>query len=152
MLDEKDLQILQSLFEQSEARMTARIDESIAASEARMTARIDESIAASEARMTARIDESIAASEARMTARIDGSIAASEARMTDRIAASESRIMAYIESDILPRFDKLADGHDLLRETLAPISRVERLEEEVSTLRSAVRLLAADVSELKKAQ
>lgn len=83
----------------------------------------------------------VAASEARMSAKIDNSI-----------AASESKIMAYIESDILPRFDKLADGHDLLRETLAPISRVERLEEEVSTLRSAVRILSADVAELKKAQ
>lgn len=94
----------------------------------------------------------VAASEARMSAKIEDSIAASEARMSARIAASESKIMAYIESDVLPRFDKLADGHDLLRETLAPISRVERLEEEVSTLRSAVRMLSADVAELKKAQ
>ena len=98
-------------------------------------------VAASESRMSAKIEESIAASESRMSAKIEESI-----------AASESKIMAYIESDILPRFDKLADGHDLLREALAPISRVERLEEDVSTLRSAVRLLSADVSELRKAQ
>ena len=37
MLDEKDLQILRSLFEQSEARMSAKIEES----EARMSAKID---------------------------------------------------------------------------------------------------------------
>lgn len=94
----------------------------------------------------------VAASEARMSAKIEDSIAASEARMSAKIEASESKIMAYIESDVLPRFDKLADGHDLLRETLTPISRIERLEEKVSTLRSAVSILSADVTELKRAQ
>ncbi len=83
----------------------------------------------------------VAASETRMSAKIDESI-----------AASESRIMAYIESDILPRFDKLADGHKLLLETLAPKSRVEELEEEIAFLKPLVMSTLTDIDKLKKAQ
>ena len=119
-----------------EARWTTKIDDV----EARMTAKIDDV----EARMTAKIDDV----EARMTAKIDDV----EARMIDRIAASESKIMAYIESDVMPRFGILADGHMLLNETLAPKSRVEKLEEEVAFLKPLVLSTFADVEELKKAQ
>ena len=156
VLDNKDLEILQTMMTQivaaSESRMSAKIEESIAASESRMSAKIDESIAASESRMSARIDESIAASESRMSTKIDESIAASESRMMGQISASESRIMAYIESDILPRFDKLADGHKLLLETLAPKSRVEELEEEIAFLKPLVMSMLTDIDKLKKAQ
>ena len=72
--------------------------------------------------------------------------------MTQIVAASESRMMAYIESDILPRFDKLADGHKLLLETLAPKSRVEELEEEIAFLKPLVMSMLTDIDKLKKAQ
>lgn len=94
----------------------------------------------------------VAASESRMSAKIEESIAASESRMMGQISASESRIMAYIESDILPRFDKLADGHKLLLETLAPKSRVEELEEEIAFLKPLVMSMLTDIDKLKKAQ
>lgn len=126
VLDNKDLEILQTMMTQI--------------------------VAASESRMSAKIEESIAASESRMSARIDESIAASESRMMGQISASESRIMAYIESDILPRFDKLADGHKLLLETLAPKSRVEELEEEIAFLKPLVMSMLTDIDKLKKAQ
>ena len=141
VLDNKDLEILQTMMTQI-----------VAASESRMSAKIEESIAASESRMSAKIDESIAASESRMSTKIDESIAASESRMMGQISASESRIMAYIESDILPRFDKLADGHKLLLETLAPKSRVEELEEEIAFLKPLVMSTLTDIDKLKKAQ
>lgn len=126
VLDSKDLEILQTMMTQI--------------------------VAASETRMSAKIEESIAASESRMSAKIDESIAASESRMMGQISASESRIMAYIESDILPRFDKLADGHKLLLETLAPKSRVEELEEEIAFLKPLVMSMLTDIDKLKKAQ
>ncbi len=126
VLDSKDLEILQTMMTQI--------------------------VAASESRMSTKIDESIAASESRMSAKIDESIAASESRMMGQISASESRIMAYIESDILPRFDKLADGHKLLLETLAPKSRVEELEEEIAFLKPLVMSMLTDIDKLKKAQ
>ena len=102
--------------------------------------------------MTAKIDSSIAASEARMTDKIDSSIAASESRMTAEIKATESRIMGFIESAVMPKFDILADGHKLLNETLAPKSRVEELEEEISFLKPLVLSMLTDIDKLKKAQ
>lgn len=98
------------------------------------------------------IDTSIAASEERMTAKIDTSIAASEERMTAKIDASENRIMTYIETAVMPNFQLLAEGHQTLLETLAPKSRVDNLEDDVVFLKSVVKSLMQEVSELKKAQ
>lgn len=94
------------------------------------------------------IQRLIECSESRMMDRL----AASESKMMDRLAASESKVRAYIESDILPRFDKLADGHKLLTETLAPKSRVEELEEEIAFLKPLVMSMLTDIDKLKKAQ
>ena len=98
------------------------------------------------------VTAAIAASEERMTAKIDASIAASEERMTAKIAASENRIMAYIEAAVMPNFQLLAEGHQTLLETLAPKSRVDNLEDDVVFLKSVVKSLMQEVSELKKAQ
>ena len=133
MLEKQDLQAIQAIIDASEKRMSERIDTSIAASEKRMSERIDSSIAASEKRMSAKID-------------------ASEKRMTERIDASENRVMAYIENAVMPNFKLLAEGHQTLLETLAPKSRVDNLEEDVVFLKSIVKSLMQEVSELKKAQ
>ena len=109
---------------------------------------IDTSIAASEERMTAKIDAAVTASEERMTAKID----ATEERMTAKIDASENRIMAYIKTAVMPNFQLLAEGHQTLLETLAPKSRVDNLEDDVVFLKSVVKSLMQEVSELKKAQ
>ena len=98
------------------------------------------------------IDASITASEERMTAKIDASVTASEERMTAKITASENRIMAYIETAVMPNFQLLAEGHQTLLETLAPKNRVEALEDEVVFMKSVIKALAQDVAELKKAQ
>ena len=94
-------------------------------------------VSESEARMTAKMDEL----ETRMTARIE-----------ERVEDTRFMLMAYFESAIEPKFNMLAEGHKLLQETLAPVSRVEKLEEEVSTLRSVVMLQGAEISELKKSR
>lgn len=72
--------------------------------------------------------------------------------MTQIVAASESRMMAYIESNILPRFDKLTNGHEPLVEPLAPKNRIEKLEEEVALLKALVMSMLTDIDKLKKAQ
>ncbi len=140
MLEKQDLQAIKELIDTSisasEERMTAKIN----ASEERMTAKIE----ASEKRMTAKIE----ASEKRMTAKIN----ASEERMTAKISASENRIMVYIENAVMPNFKLLAEGHQTLLETLAPKSRVDNLEDDVVFLKSIVKTLMQEVSDLKKAQ
>ena len=68
------------------------------------------------------------------------------------VGASENHILAYIENNVIPNFQLLAEGHQTLLETLAPKSRVDNLEDDVIFLKSIVKSLMQEVSELKKAQ
>lgn len=68
------------------------------------------------------------------------------------IQESESRMMAYFESAILPKFNLLADGQAPILEKLVPRSRVDELEEEVKFLKSFVRQMNEDLQKLKKAR
>lgn len=62
-----------------------------------------------------------------------------------------SRLGAVVETDILPKFNLLADGQKTLLEALAPKSRVEALEEEVDLLKAVVRSMSREIEELKQA-
>ena len=75
-----------------------------------------------------------------------------EQTIDQRIGESENRMMAFFENAIDPKFNLLADGQKNLLETLTPVSRVEQLEDEVAFLKSAFRMLAESVNDLKKAQ
>ena len=75
-----------------------------------------------------------------------------ESVMDARIKESESRMIAYFEAAIMPKFDLLADGQKTLLETMAPKSRMEALEDEVAFLKQMLRTIASEVNELKKAQ
>ena len=68
------------------------------------------------------------------------------------VGRTESRLVAYIESAVMPKFDLLADGHKLLLDTMAPTSRVEELEDEVSFMKQVIKAMSRDIAELKKAQ
>ena len=68
------------------------------------------------------------------------------------VGRTESRLVAYIESAVMPKFDLLADGHKLLLDTMAPKSRVEELEDEVSFMKQVSQAMSRDIAELKKAQ
>ena len=52
----------------------------------------------------------------------------------------------------MKKLDLLIEGQQALLDTLAPKSRVEELEEEVSFLKSIVRLHSQRLAELEKAQ
>ena len=56
-----------------------------------------------------------------------------------------------LESDITPQLKALAEGHETLLQTLAPKSRVEELEEEVSFLKSVLRMHTEEIERLQKA-
>ena len=125
MLDEKDLQAIAKI-----------MDEKIASSEERITGKIMES----EERMTAKIMES----EERMTGRMDQKLA--EQRQ-DLIQCMN----VIIESDIMPKFNLLADGIKDIQEKLVPRSRVDDLEDEMKFLKLMCRQMAEDIAKLKKA-
>ncbi len=97
------------------------------------------------------VGKAVTASEERMTQRIT----ASEERMTQRIDASEERMNAklqlLIENYFDPKFRLLAEGHETLRQTLAPKDRVDALAEEVDFLKTVVASMHREINELKKA-
>ena len=63
-----------------------------------------------------------------------------------------TRVAITQENIVQPQLKLLAEGHESLLESLASQARVEKLEEEVDVLRTAVKGLARDVEELKRAR
>ena len=62
------------------------------------------------------------------------------------VGRTESRLVAYIESAVMPKFDLLADGHKLLLDTMAPKSRVEELEDDVSCMKQVIKAMSLDIA------
>ena len=63
-----------------------------------------------------------------------------------------AEIRLDIENRIDPQLAALAEGQKTILETLAPKSRVEALEDEVSMMKTVIRVLSQDIAEPKKAQ
>lgn len=70
----------------------------------------------------------------------------------DMLKQSAANTRVIIESSVMKKLDLLIEGQQALLDTLAPKSRVEELEEEVSFLKSIVRLHSQRLAELEKAQ
>ena len=69
----------------------------------------------------------------------------------DMLKQSAANTRVIIESSVMKKLDLLIEGQQALRETLAPKSRVEELEEEVSFLKSVVHLHSQRLAELESA-
>ena len=67
----------------------------------------------------------------------------------DMLKQSAANTRVIIESSVMKKLDLLIEGQQSLLETLAPKSRVDELEEEVSVLRSVVRQHSRDIELLK---
>lgn len=63
-----------------------------------------------------------------------------------------TRTNMRLENEIIPQLHLLAEGHNMLIQTLAPRSRVDELEEKVQTLEFAVKMVNAELQRMKKAQ
>ncbi len=90
------------------------------------------------------IQKMIDASEERMTGRMDQKQAEQKQDMIQCMNV-------IIESEIMPKFNLLADGIKDIQEKLVPRSRVDDLEDEVKFLKLMVRQMAERVASLEKA-
>ena len=90
----------------------------------------------------------------KLTGKVDRLEAAQGEMRSDMSQMQETltRVAITQENIILPRLDTLADGHKHLLDTLASKSRVEALEEDVSTLKSVVKSMSQRLTALEKAQ
>ena len=61
------------------------------------------------------------------------------------------RMNIIIESDVMPKFNLLAEGIQDIQEKLLPRSRVDDLEDEMKFLKVMIRQMAERISELEKA-
>lgn len=62
------------------------------------------------------------------------------------------RTAVLLETDYADKLQLLFDGHTTILETLAPKSRVEALEDDVSFMKTVIKALSQEIAELKKAQ
>lgn len=73
----------------------------------------------------------------------------------DQVEDRTQRTAVLLETEVDRKLSLLYEGHDAIMERLdklASKSRVEELEDDVSLLKDAVRLMRQDITELKKAQ
>ena len=62
------------------------------------------------------------------------------------------KINITLENRIIPMMNLLMEGQQAIIDRLIPVSRVEKIEEDVTVLKVAVRQLNDDVQKLKRAQ
>jgi len=127
MLDEKDFEKIQSM-----------IDKSVGDAK-------DGILAQTAAMIDQAKDDMLKQSAASTRAMIDQA-------KDDMLKQSAANTRVIIESSVMKKLDLLIEGQQSLLETLAPKSRVEELEEEVSFLKSVVHLHSQRLAELEKAQ
>ncbi len=77
---------------------------------------------------------------------------AEQGKLLQEVDQRSTRTQVLLETQISDKLQLLFEGHQTIMETMAPVSRVKKLEEDVDLIKSTVRLLAHDVAELKKAQ
>ena len=68
------------------------------------------------------------------------------------IRASENRMIAYFDTDVMPKFDLLAEGQQAIMKAITPKNEIVELRSEVSLLKLAIRTMNQEIAELKKAQ
>ena len=75
-----------------------------------------------------------------------------DAKITQQRTEIMHGVTVLMESKFTPQFSLLAEGQQTIIDKLIPISRVEKLEEDVTILKIAVRQLSEDLQQLKKMQ
>ena len=68
------------------------------------------------------------------------------------IRASEKRMIADFDTDVMPKFDLLAEGLQGVQAKLTPMTRIEAIEDDVALLKQVIRSMSKELADLKKAQ
>ncbi len=58
------------------------------------------------------------------------------------IRASEKRMIAYFDTDVMPKFDLLAEGLQDVQAKLTPMTRIEAIEDDVALLKQVIRSMS----------
>lgn len=116
---------------------------------------IQKRIGESETRTNQRFEDMQAQMDRRFEA-MDRHFEALEARMDQRFEEMWQQISQNVrimmETEVSRRFDLLAENQQMLLEKMVSPARVEKVEEDVQVLKTAVRHLNGEVRELKAAK
>lgn len=88
--------------------------------------------------------------EGRVT-QMEGAMSAMNTRL-DKLDDKVTDVRLLVDIDIEKKLNLLAEGQQVLLETMTPKTKTEELEEKYNFLQSIVAVLTKDVAELKKAQ
>lgn len=72
--------------------------------------------------------------------------------MLEKLQLDVSGIKVRLDVEVKTQFNLLAEGQQTILETMTPKDRVDELEADVIILKTAVKMLSQEISELKKAQ
>ena len=75
-----------------------------------------------------------------------------QGELLEELDSRSLRSAVMLENDVLPKLQLLYEGQVHLQETLAPKERVEVLEDDVITLKSAVKMMTKRLEALERAQ
>lgn len=81
-----------------------------------------------------------------------GEILARHSETLSELQKTVTRVAVTQENIVIPQIKLLAEGHDVLLNTLARKDRVEALEDDVALLKTVVKAMSQRLSELEKAQ
>lgn len=116
---------------------------------------IQKRIGESETRTNQRFENMQAQMDRRFEA-MDQRFEALEARMDQRFEEMwqqiSQNVLIMMETEFSRRFDLLAENQQMLLEKMVSPARVEKVEEDVQVLKTAVRHLNGEVRELKAAK
>ena len=66
------------------------------------------------------------------------------------IRASEKRMIAYFDTDVMPKFDLLAEGLQGVQAKLTPMTRIEAIEDDVALLKQVIRSMSKELARAEK--
>lgn len=91
-----------------------------------------------------------------MSARLDKLEAKADTMKQELKVEISHEIRALIEADVIPKFNLLTDGHDLIIQKMVDQEDLDELREDVENrldvLEAAVKLHSHEIAKLKKAQ
>lgn len=100
-----------------------------------------------------KFDRNLAVIEQGQT-RLEGDLNATKAAILprlDSLSDDVAKIAVTQENVVLPKLELLFEGHATLESQIKRISVFERMEDDISTLKTAVRFLSQEVEKLKEA-
>lgn len=90
-------------------------------------------------------------------AQMQGDMASMKGDIADLKSNQESmqttltRVAVTQENVVLPKIQLLAEGHTAIQEQIRHISVIDRMEDDISTLKAAVKYLSSELEHMKQA-